>query len=126
MANKKAPAPILVSVVDDDESLRESLPDLLREFGFQAQAFASAEAFLQSGQIDRTSALVLDVSMPGMSGPGLKQELERRGHRIPVVFITAHSEAAARSGVDSSAVACLIKPFTDTELHEALKRALGI
>lgn len=126
MTNSKKPAPVLVSVVDDDESMRESLPDLLREFGFSAQAFPSAEAFLNSGQIERTSCLVLDVSMPGMSGPGLKRELERRGYSIPVVFITAHSEAAVRSDVAAGAAVCLIKPFSDTALHEALKRALGM
>lgn len=115
---------LLVSVVDDDESMRESLPDLLREFGFAAQAYPSAEAFLNSGRIDQTNCLVLDVSMPGMSGPGLKQELERRGHRIPVVFITAHAEAAVRAGVDASAVACLIKPFSDTDLQAALRKAI--
>ncbi|MBV9990572.1 MAG: response regulator [Alphaproteobacteria bacterium] len=122
----KSKTQIFVSVVDDDESMRESLPDLLRELGFAAQAFDSAEAFLNSGLIEHTRCMLLDVSMPGMSGPGLKQELERRGHRIPVVFITAHAEAAARSGVDTAATPCLIKPFSDTALHDALKKALGI
>lgn len=126
MTDSKPSAPILVSVVDDDESMRESLPDLLREFGFSAQAFPSAEAFLASGQIERTGCLVLDVSMPGMSGPGLRQELERRGYRIPIVFITAHSEAMVRSEVAAGAAACLVKPFSDTALHDALKRALGL
>jgi FixJ family two-component response regulator len=126
MTNSKTPAPVLVSVVDDDESVRESLPDLLRELGFTAQAFASAEAFLAAGQLDQTGCLILDVSMPGMSGPGLKQELERRGLRIPVVFITAHAEAAARSNVIAGAAACLIKPFSDTALHDALRKALGL
>src|SRR5215813_4431744 len=93
MTKTKTTAPVLVSVVDDDESMRDALVDLLQEFGFAPLAFASAEAFLDSGQIENTACLVLDVSMPGMSGPGLKQELERRGHRIPIVFITAHAEA---------------------------------
>ncbi|HUN98146.1 MAG TPA: response regulator [Bradyrhizobium sp.] len=124
MTSRKKPSPPLVSVVDDDESVREALPDLLRQLGFRARAFASAEAFLSSSQHDQTSCLVLDISMPGMSGPDLKRELERRGYRIPVIFITAHAEAAAQSGVADDAVACLTKPFGDTELHDALKRAL--
>src|SRR3954468_22421407 len=79
----------LVSVVDDDESVRESLPDLLREFGFAARAFASAEEFLASDCIDQTRCLILDVAMPGMSGPDLQRELARRRQEIPIVFITA-------------------------------------
>ena len=79
----------LVSVVDDDESVRESLPDLLRQFGFAAEAFSSAEAFLASDVVSETSCLLLDVAMPGMSGPELQQELIRRRQEIPIVFITA-------------------------------------
>src|SRR5215510_12629791 len=86
----------LVSVVDDDESVRESLPDLLREFGFTAQAFASAEEFLASDRIDETNCLILDVAMPGMSGPDLHRELLRRRQQIPTVFITAHGNEATR------------------------------
>lgn len=87
----------LVSVVDDDESVRESLPDLVREFGYAAQAFSSAEAFLASNYIDQTSCLILDVSMPpGMSGPDLQGELARRGKEIPIVFITAHRDEGLR------------------------------
>ena len=126
MSKSNPSAQLLISVVDDDESLRESLPDLLGEFGVAARAFPAAEAFLNSGLVERTRCLILDVSMPGMSGPGLKRELERRGLRIPVVFITAHAEAAVQSGVDASATPCLIKPFSDTALHEALKKALGM
>ena len=79
----------LVSVVDDDESVRESLPDLLRECGFAVEAFASAEAFLASACLGQTQCLLLDIAMPGMSGPDLQQELLRRRERIPIVFITA-------------------------------------
>src|SRR6188474_2684056 len=86
----------LVSVVDDDESVRESLPDLLREFGFAAQAFASAEEFLASDRIGDTRCLILDIAMPGMSGPDLHRELLRRQQRIPTVFITAHGSEATR------------------------------
>lgn len=125
MRNKKTPR-VLVSVVDDDKSVRESLPDLLHEFGLAAKAFPSAEAFLKAKALARTKCLVLDVSMPGMSGPDLKLELERRGHRIPVIFITAHAEEVERLGLADHAVACLIKPFDDKELHKALKRALGM
>ena len=74
---------LLLSVVDDDESLRESLPDLIKEFGFAARAFSSAEEFLSSGSANGTSCLILDVAMPGMSGPELQQELKRRGEEIP-------------------------------------------
>jgi FixJ family two-component response regulator len=79
----------LVSVVDDDESVRESLPDLIRQFGFAAEAFSSAEAFLASEFVSQTRCLILDIAMPGMSGPDLQQELTRRRREIPIVFITA-------------------------------------
>jgi FixJ family two-component response regulator len=116
----------LVSVVDDDESVRESLPDLLREFGFAAEAFSSAEAFLASEYVDQTRCLVLDVAMPGMSGPDLQRELELRRQAIPIVFITAQTDAAVRIGPPTgSAAACLLKPFSDTALLDALNIALG-
>jgi FixJ family two-component response regulator len=115
----------LVSVVDDDESVRESLPDLLREFGFAAEAFASAEEFLASDRIDATSCLILDVAMPGMSGPDLHRELMRRRQQIPTVFITAHgSEATRPQLIAQGAVDCLLKPFSDTALREAIDTAL--
>ncbi|TIW38816.1 MAG: response regulator, partial [Mesorhizobium sp.] len=86
----------LVSVVDDDESVRESLPDLLKAFGFRVEAFASAEEFLASDIVDKTKCLILDVSMPGMSGPDLQRELQRRGLPIPIVFVTAHRDDTVR------------------------------
>src|SRR6476660_8646305 len=89
----------LVAVVDDDESVRESLPDLLRQFGFAARAFSSAGAFLASDVVSETSCLLLDVAMPGMSGPELQQELKRRRQEIPIVFITAHSDESVRSAL---------------------------
>lgn len=111
----------LVSVVDDDESVRESLPDLLREFGFVAQAFSSAEEFLASDCVGHTRCLILDVAMPGMTGPGLQRELAQRRQEIPIVFITAHSSGSVRSRVlKEGAVECLFKPFTDSALLEAL------
>ena len=114
-----------VSVVDDDESVRESLPDLLKEFGFAVQAFSSAEEFLASDTLGRTNCLILDVAMPGMSGPELQRELTRRMHRIPIVFITAHGDANLRPRVlEDGAVECLLKPFSDTALLNAINAAL--
>jgi FixJ family two-component response regulator len=116
---------LLVSVVDDDESVRESLPDLLWEFGFAVEAFSSAEAFLASGQVDSTRCLILDIAMPGMSGPELHKELLRRKHAIPVIFITAHGDAADRPRlIRQGAVDCLIKPFSEAALLKALGTAL--
>jgi FixJ family two-component response regulator len=115
----------LVSVVDDDESVRESLPDLLRQFGFAAQAFSSAEAFLASEVVSQTSCLILDVAMPGMSGPDLQQELTRRRQQIPIVFITGHGDKTVRPRLlADGAVECLFKPFSDTALLDALNAAL--
>jgi len=118
---------LLVSVVDDDESVRESLPDLLREMGFAARAFSSAEKFLESDTVLRTECLILDIAMPGMSGPELQRELKRRQIKTPIVFITAHQDEAVRRGtVDQGAVECLLKPFTDTALLSALNAALRV
>jgi FixJ family two-component response regulator len=117
---------LLVSVVDDDESVRESLPDLLGEFGFAVETFASAEDFLASGRIAETRCLILDVAMPGMSGPDLQRELVQRQHTVPIVFITAHADpSTALRLVAQGAVACLRKPFSDTALREALEAALA-
>jgi len=114
-----------VSVVDDDESVREALPDLLREFGFDARAFSSAEEFLASGSIDDTKCLILDIAMPGMSGPALQTELARRQRVIPIVFITAQRDDTLRPRLlESGAVECLFKPFSETALLEALHVAL--
>ena len=117
--------PPLVSVVDDDESVRESLPDLLRELGFAAEAFSSAEEFLASESLGRTRCLVLDVAMVGMSGPELQEELARRRHAIPIVFITAQQdESICPRVLAAGAVACLLKPFRDTALNEAVSAAV--
>jgi len=119
------PKPSLVSVVDDDESIREALPDLLRQFGFAAEAFASAEAFLASDFVSETSCLLLDVAMPGMSGPDLQQELTRRRQKIPIVVITAYGDASVlRSLLARGAVRCLVKPFSDAALLDAVGAAL--
>ena len=119
------PEPSLVSVVDDDESMREALPDLLRQFGFAAEAFASAEAFLASEFVSETSCLLLDVAMPGMSGPDLQQELTWRRQKIPIVFITAYGDASVlRPLLARGAVRCLVKPFSDAALLDAVGAAL--
>jgi len=114
-----------VSVVDDDESVRESLPDLLRELGFSVQAFASANEFLASAHVSATRCLILDIAMPGMSGPELKDELTRRGHQKKIIFITARAdETVRRRLIAQGAVACLFKPFSEQELRVALDAAL--
>jgi FixJ family two-component response regulator len=116
----------LVSVVDDNESVRESLPDLLRQSGYAVQAFSTAEEFLASDTMADTRCLILDVGLPGMSGPGLQQELKRRAQAIPIVFITAQGDKSLRPRLlAAGAVACLFKPFTDTALLEAVEAALG-
>ena len=86
----------LLSVVDDDESVRESLPDLLRKLGFAARAFSSAQEFLSSDSVDETKCLILDVAMPGMTGLDLQQELTRRGYKVPIIFITAQKDINIR------------------------------
>ncbi len=117
----------LVSVVDDDESVRESLPDLLREFGFEAKAFASAEEFLASGYLEQTRCLILDIAMPGMSGQDLQEELTRRRQKIPIVFITATGDETVRPLVlERGAVECLFKPFSEAALLGALNAALHV
>jgi FixJ family two-component response regulator len=117
----------LVSVVDDDESVRESLPDLLREFGFVVQAFSSAEEFLASEFVGQTKCLILDIAMPGMSGPALQLELSRRRQEIPIVFITAHGDPTIRPRMlEQGAVECLFKPFSDVSLRDAVNAALRV
>jgi FixJ family two-component response regulator len=117
----------LVSVVDDDESVRESLPDLLRELGFEVEAFSSGEEFLASECVGETRCLILDIAMPGMSGPDLQRELTHRGLEIPIVFITANRDETVRpSLLKQGAVECLFKPFSDTALLDAVNAALRV
>ena len=119
------PRQLLSVVVDDDESVRESLPDLLREFGFAAEAFSSAKEFLSSRCVDRTNCLILDVVMPGMSGPELQIELKRRGREIPIIFITGQEDEATRTRVlRDGAAGFLLKPFSDEALLVAIEKAL--
>jgi FixJ family two-component response regulator len=117
---------LLVSVVDDDQSFRESLPELLKELGFAARTFSSAKDFLASDAVLHSSCLMLDVAMPVMTGPELFRELRSRDVRIPVVFITARRDEVARSQLlDEGAAECLFKPFDDTALLQALNKAIG-
>jgi CheY-like chemotaxis protein len=116
----------LISVVDDDESVRESLPGLLQEFGFTAKVFSSAEEFLSSDSVQQTQCLILDITMPGMSGPDLQQELAHRQVGTPIIFITASSNSAVRMRLlKQGAVECLFKPFADSALLNALNAALA-
>jgi FixJ family two-component response regulator len=115
----------LISVVDDDDSIRESLQGLLKSIGFAVETFSSAQAFLNSGAIGRTDCLILDVRMPGMRGPDLQRELIVRGCDIPIVFITAHGDEDIRPRVLSDgAVDCLLKPFSEEALFKAIRTAL--
>lgn len=117
----------LVTVVDDDESVRESLPDLLREFGFAAEAFSSADEFLASDRVGQTRCLILDVAMPGMSGLDLQRVLKARGQKTPIIFITAQKDESVRArAFRQGAVEFLLKPFGDTALLEALNKAIRV
>jgi FixJ family two-component response regulator len=114
-----------IAVVDDDESVRESLPDLLKQLGFSARAFPSPEEFLASNSFHETDCLILDVAMRGMSGPKLQTELKLLGSKIPIIFITAQLDEGLRLRlIEQGAVDCLLKPFRDTALLDALNRAL--
>jgi FixJ family two-component response regulator len=115
----------VVSIVDDDLSVRESLPDLLKELGYSARAFASGEEYLASVHVGQTACLIVDVAMPGMSGPELQRELRQRGNKTPVIFMTAKDDDTIRKhALREGAIDCLAKPFTDVDLLEALGRAL--
>jgi FixJ family two-component response regulator len=117
---------ILIAVVDDDESVRESLPALLNEFGFGSSTFATAEEFLESGVANKAQCLLLDIAMPGMSGPELHRELLKRGYSLPTIYISAHAEFASEPDLREGVVDCLTKPFSETALLGALKRALNL
>ena len=124
--HEQSTALTLVSVVDDDESVRESLPDLLKEFGFAVRAFSSPEEFLASDCIAQTKCLILDIAMPGMSGPDLQRELNLQGRKIPIIFITASTDMTVRPRLlEQGAAECLFKPFSDTALLDAVNLALG-
>jgi FixJ family two-component response regulator len=115
----------LISVVDDDDCIRESLQGLLQSIGFAVETFSSAQAFLDSDCHIRTDCLILDVRMPGMRGPDLQRELARRRCDVPIVFITAHGDEDIRPRVlADGAVDCLLKPFTEEALLRAIRAAL--
>lgn len=115
----------LIAVLDDDESVRESLPDLIQEFGFAVHAFSSAEEFFGSDSVGRTRCLVLDIAMPGMNGLDVQRALKDRGLKIPIIFITAQKDdAVRRRALEQGAVAFLFKPFSDTALLGALNSAV--
>lgn len=116
---------LLVSVVDDDESIRESLPDLLNEFGFASRAFSSGREFLSSDSVDVSKCLILDMMMPGMTGLEVQEELRRRGRKVPIIFITAKKdEAIPARAIEKGAVKVLYKPFSEMALLDALNTAL--
>jgi FixJ family two-component response regulator len=124
--NRKTIRHPLVVVVDDDESVRESLPDLLKEFGFAVVAFSSADEFLASDSVDRTRCLVLDIAMPGMGGLDLQKMLKSRGYKIPIIFITGQKDESLRMRVlEQGAVDILFKPFSDIALQDALSKAMA-
>jgi FixJ family two-component response regulator len=118
-------APPLISIVDDDDSLRNSLNNLIRSVGFAVQGFSSAEAFLNSNHLDDTACLILDVRMPGMSGLELQRQLMAADCQIPIVFITSHGDDDARSrALAAGAVEFLYKPFREEALLNAIHTAL--
>ena len=115
----------LVVIVDDDDSMRNALGGLLKAVGFQAQAFASAEEFLKSGQQYQTACLIADIRMPGMSGLELQAQLNAERCRIPIIFITAHGDAKMRiQALRAGAVEFLSKPFDEEVLLESVIAAL--
>jgi FixJ family two-component response regulator len=114
-----------ISIVDDDESVREALKSLLRSVGHSAEVFASAEEFLRSGNYQETQCLILDIRMPGMSGLELRRRLVTTGSRIPIIFISAHADEEARAPeLGERAIAFLRKPFSDEALLSAVQSAL--
>ncbi len=115
----------MVAIVDDDDSVRTALQGLLKAVGLPAQAFASAEGFLESGQQDQTACLIADIRMPGMSGLELQAKLNAEHRRIPIIFITAHGDAKMRmQALRAGAVEFLTKPFDDEALLESVRAAL--
>jgi FixJ family two-component response regulator len=115
----------LISVVDDDDSVRESLGGLIRSVGFAVKVFASAEEFLNSDHLRNTDCLILDVRMPGMNGLDLQRQLAASYCKIPVIFITAHGDEDVRSrALNGGAVDYLLKPFSEEALLNAIDAAL--
>jgi FixJ family two-component response regulator len=117
--------PELISIVDDDESVRQGLSRLLTSVGFAVKAFASAEKYLSSDQLERPDCLILDIRMSGMSGIELQRQLVANHSEVPVVFITAHEEETERvQALEGEARTVLIKPFSEEALLNAISNAL--
>ncbi len=115
----------LISIVDDDDSLRNSLDNLIRSVGFRAQGFPSAEALLSSNQLHDTACLILDVRLPGMNGLELQRRIVAANWRIPIIFVTSHADGDARArALEAGAVDYLYKPFREEELLNAIDAAL--
>jgi|ERR1700676_423272 FixJ family two-component response regulator len=115
----------LISILDDDESMRTALHGLLKSAGLPAQTFASAEEFLESGQQHKTVCLIADIRMPGMSGLELQAKLNTENCKIPTIFITAHGDTKMRmQALRAGAVEFLLKPFNDEVLLESVRAAL--
>jgi FixJ family two-component response regulator len=116
----------LISIVDDDDSLRRSLGNLLRSLGFRVQEFASAQAFIGAQNARETACLILDVRMPGMNGLDLQRHIAASGWRVPIVFITSHADDDARTrALAVGAVGFLSKPFREQEILDAINAALS-
>src|SRR6266702_4636426 len=129
MNGEKMPEDLLVSIVDDDVSVRRSTRRLLRSSGFRTEAFASAEEFLNSQSAGETACLILDLRMPGMNGLELQRRLTQNGNPVPIIFLSAQaSEEDERSALRSGAVQFLRKPVSKEALlgaiHDALKRSI--
>ena len=117
---------VLISIVDDDETMRDALGVLMRSLGFSVQAFSSAERFLKSPHVGRTACLIADVQMSGMTGPDLHQHLVSAGTPIPTIFITAFPEERVRErALHAGVLGYLTKPFTEDELMTCLRKGLG-
>ena len=115
----------LISIVDDDDSIRNSLDNLIRSVGFRAQGFPSAEALLSSNQLHDTACLILDVRLPGMNGLELQRRIAAANWRIPIIFITSHADGDARArALEAGAVDYLYKPFREEQLLNAIDAAL--
>src|ERR1019366_1321889 len=115
----------MVAIVDDDDLMRSALQGLLKSVGLPAQAFASAEEFLKSGQQDQVGCLVADIRMPGMSGLELQAKLNADQCKIPTIFITAHGDEKMRlQALRAGAVEFMAKPFDDEALLESVRAAL--
>jgi FixJ family two-component response regulator len=121
------PSSPLAAIIDDDISTRESLPDLISEFGYRTRTFASAAEFLVSDSLQEAGCLILDVVMPGMSGPALQEELIARAVHTPIIFITANSnEVIRRRVIKNGAADVLLKPISESDLQGALKKVFGV